>query len=217
MRGLILPRRVSDEAAPGADFDQGISQVVVPDNVDGPWVSLAYEANAEVTFEARESGRRFGSVSGLSPEHVHKAVNMTLMAAVLTFHHADATHYTQGPERWEGIAHGLRAWKGQFPKHADCSAFATWCLWQGLGHFHHSDTVNGQNWRAGYTGTLLQHGREVKTLIPGDLVIYGTSWPGEHTAVYTGGGLVVSDGSEGGPYLLPVHYRSDVLSYRRYI
>jgi hypothetical protein len=157
------------------------------------------------------------SVSGLSPAHARQAVNLTLQAAVLGLHHAPAIHYTQGSSRWQGIDHDLKAWRGQYPTEADCSSFATWCLWNGLDHFHHSDTVNGEHWRAGYTGTLLQHGKHVSTPLPGDLILYGTGFPGEHTAVYTGGGLVVSHGSEAGPLLLPWRYRSDVMAVHRYI
>lgn len=157
------------------------------------------------------------SVSGLSHHHVRSAVNLALQAAVLGLHHAPEIHYTQGDLRWQGIDRNRKAWRGEYPNYADCSAYVTWCLWNGLDHFHHSDTVNGQNWRAGYTGTLLEHGRRVGSPIPGDVIIYGSSWPGEHTALYTGGGLVVSHGSEAAPFLLPWRYRSDVLSVRRYI
>lgn len=157
------------------------------------------------------------SVSGLSPQHQRQAVNMALQAAVLGFHHQPAIHYTQGPERWQGINNHRKAWRGEYPTQADCSAYVTWCLWNGLDHFHVRDTVNGQGWRAGYTGTMLEHGQRVGSPLPGDAVIYGSSWPGEHTALYTGGGLVVSHGSEAGPMLIPWRYRPDVLSIRRYI
>lgn len=157
------------------------------------------------------------SVSGLSSAHARQAVNLTLQAAVLGLHHAPAIHYTQGSSRWQGIDHDKKAYRGQYPTEADCSSYATWCLWNGLDHFHHPDTVNGEHWRAGYTGTLLQHGKKVAKPLPGDLVIYGNGFPGEHTAVYTGGGLVVSHGSEAGPLLLPWRYRSDVLAVHRYI
>lgn len=157
------------------------------------------------------------SVSGLSPEHVKKATNMALQAAVLGLHHASAIHYSQSSVRWQGIDQHRKAWRGEFPTWADCSAYVTWCLWNGLDHFHHSDTVNGEHWQAGYTGTMLEHGQAVRSPIPGDAVIYGPSWPGEHTALYTGNGLVVSHGSEAGPMLIPWRYRSDVLSIRRYL
>ena len=158
------------------------------------------------------------SVSGLSPKHVKAAVNGTLQAAVVGLHHAPALHYTEGPGRWSGIDRRRVASKGEWPAFADCSAFLAWCYWNGLYlRGGHSDIVNGCRWEAGYTGTMLEHGRAVSEPIPGDAIIYGSSWPGEHTALYTGGGLVISNGSEIGPLLLPWRYRSDVLSIRRYI
>ena len=157
------------------------------------------------------------SVSGLSSSHARTAVNLSLQAAVLGYHHASSCRYTQGPQRWEGIDRYKKAWRGEYPIWSDCSAYVTWCLWCGLDHFHYPDIVNHQNWKAGYTGTLLQHGRGVNSPIPGDAIIYGTSWPGSHTALYTGGGLVVSHGGDPGPQLLPWRYRNDVLSIRRYI
>ncbi len=149
-----------------------------------------------------------------------RARDLTIEAALLALHHAPKVHYTQGARRWEGIAKNLRAWRGQYPKYADCSSFVTWCLWQGLGHFHMPDVVNGAGWKAGYTGTLLEHGQLVKPgrEMRGDAVIYGRPGSdGEHTALVIGGGYVISHGSEGGPYKLPLRYRSDVMCVRRYI
>jgi cell wall-associated NlpC family hydrolase len=158
------------------------------------------------------------SVSGLSPANARKAINDTLQAAVLGLHHASVIHYTQDERRWQGIDRHRVAAKGEFPSYADCSSYVTWCLWNGLKvHLDHSDTVNGQRWMAGYTGTLLGHGKEVGSPGPGDLIIYGDGFPGKHTTIYTGGGLVVSHGSEAGPMLLPWRYREDVMQVRRYI
>lgn len=159
--------------------------------------------------------------SGLSEAHRKIARDLAVEAAVLGLKHAASLHYTQDAWlRWEGIREQLKAWKGQFPHHADCSAFVTWCLWNGLDHYHHHDNVNGLSWKAGYTGTLLTHGVRVDhrwTLHRADAVIYGSRWPGEHTALYIGGGLVISNGSEAGPYKLHEFYRPDVLQVRRYI
>lgn len=158
------------------------------------------------------------SVSGLSPAHARKAVNLTLQAAVLGLRHAPVIHYTQGELRWQGIDRRRLASAGAFPNYADCSAYASWCYWNGVrAHLGHTDIVNGEHWLAGYTGTMLEHGRRVERAIPGDAVIYGSGFPGEHVAIYTGGGLVVSHGSEAGPLLLPWNYRSDVMQIRRYI
>lgn len=146
---------------------------------------------------------------------------MTKQAALLGYHNAPAVHYTQGPSRWQGIDNHLRAWRGQYPNYADCSSYATWCLWQGLGHFHLDDIVNGADWRAGYTGTMLQHGRTVRgRLKVGDCVIYGQPGStGAHVAIVVDSRarLVVSHGSEGGPYLIAYNYRGDIQSIRRYI
>jgi cell wall-associated NlpC family hydrolase len=51
----------------------------------------------------------------------------------------------------------------------------------------------------------------------GDLAIYGSGAPGEHVAICIGGGLVISHGSEPGPFKLPLRYRTDLLEIRRYL
>jgi hypothetical protein len=166
-----------------------------------------------------------GAVSGLNDVDRAKARAMVLQAAYLGLSRAPSLHYTQGSRRWEGIDEDMRAWRGECPNYADCSAFATWCLWQGLWHFGVRDVVNGQNWTAGYTGTMLAHGKVVKfeqDYLVGDCALYGVpGTTGEHTAVFVGfkGSMpyVISHGSEAGPFLLPMHYRTDVICVRRYI
>lgn len=161
------------------------------------------------------------SVSGLSPAHRITARDMTVQAAFLGLHHAAALHYTEGASRWQGIARDLKAWRGQYPTEADCSAFATWCLWNGLDHFHVRDTVNGLGWRGGYTGTMVRHGKQVlreSNVLRGDLALYGNPFGSSgHVAVCIGGGKVISFGSEAGPFLLSMHYRPDLHQVRRYI
>lgn len=162
------------------------------------------------------------SVSGLSVAHREVAKQRAVDAALLGLHHAPAIHYTQGAQRWEGIAHQLHAAKGQYPHYADCSAFVTWCLWNGL-HLLYGcrDVVNGENWTAGFTGTLLTHGKRVAHEThwqKADAALYGQPGTnGEHTALYVGGGMVISHGSEQGPFLLPIRYRPDLLEVRRYV
>ena len=164
------------------------------------------------------------SVSGLSRCERHIARDRAVQAAMLGLHHAPALHYTMGPQRWEGINKRLIARKGHFPTHADCSAFFTWCIWNGVLPFHLDDIVNGAAWKGGFTGTMAENGREVlhvKNVIRADGVLYGPGPPYEHTAIVVGHRagkpLVISNGSEGGPYLLPFDYRSDVGEIRRYI
>lgn len=162
------------------------------------------------------------SASGLSDRHRVEARTRAVHAAVLALAHAPSIHYTQEASRWEGIADTRYAARGEYPTHIDCSAFVTWCLWNGLFvPFRVRDTVNGQNWRAGYTGTMLTHGKPVQhpeNMVRGDAVLYGTPHTsGKHTALYIGGGLVISHGSEAGPFKLRWNYRSDVMGIRRYI
>lgn len=161
------------------------------------------------------------SVSGLSAEHRDKARDLAMRAAFLGLHRAPYLHYTQGGQRWEGIDERLKAWRGEFPQHGDCSAFATWCIWNGLSHYHVRDTVNGAAWKAGYTGTMVEHGKRVRDLDNvkrADLALYGDPRGGTgHVAVCIGGGKVISFGSERGPFLLPLRYRRDLVQVRRYI
>lgn len=154
------------------------------------------------------------------------ARDRAVQAALLGLHHAPELHYSQGPERWQGIAHHKVARKGQYPTEADCSAFASWCLWNGLylGLGIKTDVVNGEKWGAGYTGTMAQHGRQVvhlKNVLPGDCVLYGPAPTYEHVAIVVsvknGQPLVISHGSEAGPFLLPYNYRPDVGQFRRYV
>ena len=86
------------------------------------------------------------------------------------------------------------------------------------------DIVNGEDWRAGFTGTLRSHGLRVQheaNLLRGDLVHYGGG-TGAHVAIIVsrprdGVPHVVSWGSEGGPRYAVFNYRSDVDHFRRYI
>lgn len=139
------------------------------------------------------------------------------------YRHAPSLHYTQGPRRWEGIDKELNPLKGECPDYADCSSFATWVLWSVIHHHYgiERDLVNGHRWQAGYTGTIVSHGKRVRHRINwrrGDLILYGDPFGATgHVAVYVGNGMVVSHGSEGGPYLIRWNYRSDFHSCRRFI
>ena len=163
---------------------------------------------------------------GMTAKQRTRARRIAVRAALLGKVHAPAIHYTQGGSRWQGIADTRYSQRNQFPNYADCSAFVTWCLWNGLYiPYRKPDVVNGANWRAGYTGTMIAHGRpirQIKNVRWADAVLYGAPGStGRHTAIIvkTSGGtpMVVSHGSEGGPYYLPYNYRSDIHSIRRYI
>lgn len=205
-----------DELAPGTSHKQAQVDLAVWWEVGGDQNESRVLGDAKRGKGAEETNSRLrafsGSVSGLSVQHCHKATNMALQAAVLWLHHKDEIHYTEGSQRWECIDRGIKAWRGEYAKHGDCSSSLTAWVWSGLDHFHVRDVVNGLRWQAGNTESMLNHGRRVRSLFPGCAVIYNG-----HTALYTGGGLVVSHGSEAGPLLLPWNYRSDIVSLRSYI
>lgn len=113
-------------------------------------------------------------------------------------------HYTQA----RPYAETLAAWHA---KGGDCSGTSI-LIYKLAGQPDPNHTAyDGSGW----TGSLIHHGVQVPASQPGDLVFYG---PGSstHVAVAIGGGQVVSHGSEGGPRILPVHYRSDINEVRRY-
>ncbi len=157
--------------------------------------------------------------SGLSTEHRIQSRDLAVRAARLGLARAATLTYTQGGSRWDGINKNLKAANGDCPHYADCSAFVTWCLWNGLSHFKVGDIVNGASWKAGYTGTLINHGYHVQPghLLRGDAILYGDPFGRTgHTALYVGGGMVISFGGEPGPRFLPVEYRP-ITARRRYI
>jgi hypothetical protein len=149
------------------------------------------------------------------------ARDVVTAAALLGVQHKDEVHYTQQWDlRWQGIESSRKAAQGQFPHHADCSAFVTWCLWQALGDG--PDVVNGERWTAGFTGTMVEHGKVIddnRHAVRGDAVLYGSPTP-FHTAIIIGRRdgklLAASHGEETGPYIVPWD-AWQVNSIRRYI
>lgn len=88
---------------------------------------------------------------------------------------------------------------GKLPLSTDCSAFVTLCYRWGGASDPNGNGYNG----AGYTGTLMRHGRRIKDawLRPGDLVTFGP-FPGRHVVIMVSAGsngLCVSHGQEKGP------------------
>jgi cell wall-associated NlpC family hydrolase len=159
-------------------------------------------------------------------------VERVLRAAMLAVDHRTAIHYTmdrpfevqnQGgrARRWDGINAGRRSKNGQYPAFADCSSFLTWCYWDALGGpAAGPDILNGQSWKAGYTGSLITHGKKVpeSNIRPGDLLLYGSSVGNTaHVTMFVSPGKVVSHGGEAGPQILGPHYRPDFLQVRRYV
>lgn len=89
-------------------------------------------------------------------------------------------YYTQGALRWQGVTavYGkIAVSKGLIPrlKAGDCSAgFTRWQLWaleQSLGRVPR-DIVNGANWKAGFTGTIMAVCQRVSSPQIGDAILY---------------------------------------------
>lgn len=162
----------------------------------------------------------YRSPLGLDVEQRFAARQKALYSARTALAHAGIMRYSEGAERWSGIDEHRRAYRGEYPPVADCSAFVTWCLWDGTLLEKLSDFVNGERWRAGYTGTMTQHGVSVmgRRLLVGDAIFYGgTRDVPQHVTIYVGSGRVISHGSPGGPRLLPIRYWDEIVDMRRYI
>lgn len=160
------------------------------------------------------------SASGLSAPHRAQVRHHVKIALDVSVRHSGKMAYSQGAHRFDGITHHQFASKGMVPTQTDCSGWGTWVLYQGLRYYHVRDVVNDQNWLAGYTGTMVLHGKLVvheRNIRLGDLAIYGSSRSNtKHVAVCIGGGMVLSHGSPG-VHKLNMHYRPDLLVVRRYI
>jgi cell wall-associated NlpC family hydrolase len=165
----------------------------------------------------------YHSPLGFNGAHQRRAIRQKAYHAALTgVQHRAQMHYSEGWNRWSGIAHDRRAFRHGFPEAADCSSFVTWCLWDATRAEGTGDFVNGLRWEAGYTGTMTQHGIEVAEadLLTADVVFYGgTHSVPAHTAIYIGAGKVVSHGQQGDPKVYPVNLYGalPVNHFRRYI
>lgn len=169
------------------------------------------------------------SYSGLSEKDRATARRIIVKGVEVLMAHTAALHYSQDAKaRWEGINGKIIPWdakgriNGRFPKHGDCSSTDTYLLWLALEHhFGLGDIVNREKWLAGYTGTMISHGKPVRDLSAlkvGDQIFYGASVAKtEHVVTSLGGRRVFSHGSEGGPYILDLAYRSDRVGVRRFI
>ncbi len=156
---------------------------------------------------------RYGAyLMGQAPRAIGNVQGRIVATALFGWNNKDAIHYTEGPERMYGVKNKIRP--PQVPHWEDCSSFATWCYWVAL-----APDPNGLHYSGyGFTGTQIQHGIRVADPREGDLVFYGNKGGiPTHVAIFVGGGKVVSNGSESGPLLLSINYRSDVNQIRRYV
>jgi cell wall-associated NlpC family hydrolase len=151
---------------------------------------------------------------GLSARDQKELRRVVLRTAYVGVKLEPIVHYTEGPLRWSGISMQRRSWENEAPPYADCASFVTWVYWDASRWLRLGDFLNGAGWAAGYTGTLTQHGVQVDTLAPGDLVFYGDLSIPYHVALYVGNGRVISHGGEQGPEVVAV---GPATQYRRYV
>src|SRR5262245_8420599 len=147
----------------------------------------------------------------LTPTQKAQARDRAVQAAWLGYNNKARLHYTQGGNRWEGIAQRKNAKRGHYPNNADCSSFATWCLWNGLYLvLLHKHVVNTTSWRSVYPGTRHSTGQplaKTSQALPGNLVLYGRGHPSAHVAIVVavknGVPMLMSHGSEACPFYVP--------------
>jgi hypothetical protein len=179
----------------------------------------------EVAAHFVRSGSVDNSPAKLSNPQRVEARAIACDSALLMLDHQSYCQYTQGDMRWEGISHHLLSQDGQYPEWADCSSSYTWFMWNALRiKFGVGDVINGLDWEAGYTGTIVEHGLHIggpASWMRGDALLYGD--PIEHVAMNVGWDprekyhMVIDCGSEAGPFYLRWNYRPDFNCCRRFI
>lgn len=164
------------------------------------------------------AGRRANRAVTFKPAPLPKPARTLIRDADYLIAHGALVRYTQTAARMTIVRDRL-----QLPPLArtiweDCSSSITGLYWLARLADPNGLDYNGQ----GYTGTQAVHGRVVwrlgqplSKLRPGDIVFYG-AFPHSHETMYLGAGRVFSNGSDAGPFNLPVLYRGDAVYARRY-
>ena len=166
--------------------------------VDGEVGDDTYGALASF-YDAR-GVELLNGVKDASPDTIRRRI---AKAAHTGYVNRDEVHYTQvAGARMEGITDQRRP--PDFPRSADCSSFAIWCYWAAG-----APDPNGTDYHGGWSGSLLQKGKEVEIdeAEMGDIAFYGPSHSDiGHVTVYVGNGKCVSHGQESGPLFLDLDY-----------
>jgi hypothetical protein len=150
-----------------------------------------------------------------------RAQRLFLASAMALYNMKARVHYTQGSARMYIVKHKIHTVADLSDEYAvweDCSSSST-----GLYYMAGAPDPNGFDYNGlGYTGTLALRGRATTTKKSyiGTLGFYGR-YPYKHvTGVVavprTNPLRVISHGSESGPYLLEIDYRSDFAHVRNY-
>lgn len=151
--------------------------------------------------------------------------------AELGVDHRASWHYTQSPRRWQGI--NERVLSPSTPTHSDCSSGIAWLFWDARVHIRGKagqDILNGLNWKAGNTDSMIRHGTRhqhgPEYWIPGrTCIFYGGPRDGSdptHVSLWMGdvrgygANQCWTMGSEPGPFITDWDYRSDWRQARAY-
>jgi hypothetical protein len=117
--------------------------------------------------------------------------------------------------RWQGIEDEVAP--PEVPRYADCSSFATWCLW--LAREFGAEDPSSREWAPGSTHTMEGHGRAVSiaNARPGSLFFYFNEAWGGHVGVMVERvadiPMIVGFGREGGPAYVRYDYRVKTLGW----
>lgn len=200
VKGAVQAAQEATKAALSSQSDFSAAAA----STDGKTVPTGLPTRNQIIVKMSEFRNPF-----LSPTSFTKR-DAIVYAAMWGFYNDVQMHYTQGSQRMKDFDPPPNV-----PGNTDCSGFATWCYKSGQ-----AIDPNGLNYNGtGYTGTLWSNGQNITfaQIQKGDLVFYGNPQsPNGHVAVYVGFGFVVSFGSEEGPYIWPVNYRSDLYGFRTY-
>ena len=186
---------------------------LVVDGIFGPVVFKAVEA-----FQRSKNLAVNGIVGVKTWERLAIAPPARFTPATLAIFchvHGQPDVYSQGADRWQGIADHIKA--PSMPHIADCSSFFIW-----LRYALDLPDPTGQGYSGleEYTGTLQDHGTRVVSPAPNDAVLYAPhgSSQSSHVAIYVGGGMVVSHGIPGPPQYVATANMGGlaILEYRRY-
>lgn len=167
---------------------------------DGDWNPKEFPTKAQILHQFK---------TAMFPPSRTEQRQLIMAAAMWGYYNKDAMHYAH-PSNPAQSAKRMKDFgpPPNVPEWSDCSSFATWCY-----KVAGAVDPNGNNYNgSGYTGTLWNHGRKVSVaqLRAGDLCFYGNpASVNSHVTVYVGLGKVVSHGSEEGPFVTDVKYRSD--------
>ena len=150
--------------------------------------------------DSNTNSAAFGGIAGLNDGSRNAVVGIAKKAVTVnkTWHY----HYDEirplPDTLWSSEAH---------TRGTDCSGFATLCYKEAGCNDPSGMDYNGAEW----TGTMAAKGTTVSTPQPGDCCFYGEGPDYSHVTIYVGSGEVASFGTDAGPQIEPMSYRTPSL------